>query len=113
FTAEPSVGYRFSGWDGLPGQTDSSITMQLPGNLTVTAHFDPKLISLRALANAGQLILNAHGPVGDTCFLEVSNDLATWNEIGAVTFDDEGNASRQFAISPGSHRVFYQLKLSP
>jgi hypothetical protein len=113
FTALPATGYKFAGWNGLVGVTTNSVTLQLPGPLILTAMFEPQPVTLAATIENSALQLSAHGLTNQLCSLLRSLDLNAWQEIGVVTFDENGNAAQELAVDPMAPPTFFQLRIVP
>jgi hypothetical protein len=106
-------GYKFAGWNGLLGIASNSVSLQLRGPLTLTAMFEAQTISLAASVKNSALQISARGLTNQVCSLQRSTDLATWQEIGTVTFDANGSASQEVTVDPAAPPTFFQLRIAP
>jgi hypothetical protein len=113
FTALAAPGYKFAGWNGLLGIASNSVSLQLRGPLTLTAMFEAQTISLAASVKNSALQISARGLTNQVCSLQRSTDLATWQEIGTVTFDANGSASQEVTVDPAAPPTFFQLRIAP
>ncbi|MCL4177304.1 MAG: CotH kinase family protein [Verrucomicrobia bacterium] len=115
--ARPQPGYRFAGWDGLPGVFASTVTLELAADWTLAARFEvdaaaqPKLDVVRA--GADEIRLEASGPVEGVGVIERSADLEEWEAWRELAFDGEGRAVVVVTgeVGVGSAK-FYRVRLS-
>lgn len=110
FTAEAMPGYRFAGWDGLFGVTTNRVTLRLNSDFTVTALFEPAEVTLHAVLQNGELVLQVHGAAGSGCTVEHSADVGLWSFLRSITLDANGTAEfRQPVIGAAE---FYRVRMT-
>lgn len=115
-TATPRAGYRFEGWDGLPGVTSAEVTLLLNGDLSLRARFVPieeRRPIVRAVRTAlpNLVQIEVLGPPGASCRVEISSDLADWTRVADLALDGDGTAVWRPEITAASSRSFYRVRL--
>lgn len=94
-TAQPSAGWRFAGWLGLPGITNSTITLSLGQDFATAALFEPEralTLGRVTLTPGRRLSVEMSGPPGSRALLESSADLVLWRGTSEAIFDSSGSA---------------------
>ena len=111
--AEPATGYRFAGWDGLSGVETNDVRLQLQGNWSLTARFEPLTVTPATLALHGgppqPLELRVSGAPGTRWAVETSPDLVTWLPLQELTLGAAGGGLA--TINATSARAFFRARL--
>lgn len=112
--AMPEPGYRFAGWDGLPGVQTNTVSLLLNGDLALKARFEPEetprpVLRLSRAVDAAGARLEVSGAPGSTWRLEVSDDLAAWNQLARLVLDDHGAATFEIGIAAAGSQRAYRL----
>ena len=108
--ARPEPGYAFVGWNGLLGVTTNDVQLQLQGDWTIAARFEPAT-PVRArlearLDPAGSLYLSLTAGPETPWTVETSSDLQTWSRGQLLVTDAEGHAHTTIEMEPANRRWF-------
>lgn len=115
-TAEAAPGFRFAGWDGLPGLANSSVRLVLHGDSTIGARFvgDPGIplrLELPEPGPNGALRFGITGAPGISCDIEISTDLSQWVRQVSLLLDAEGHAAFTWSDTTATRRGFVRLRI--
>jgi hypothetical protein len=115
-TALALPGYRFAGWRGLPGVATNQITVQLNGDLAVTAEFleeppPPTLLRLVQTEGTEDWVLEIVGPPQARCWLEEALDLGAWTAVEEVRLGATGKATGTPSPTASAARRFYRVRV--
>lgn len=115
-TAEPAPGFRFAGWDGLPGLASSTVRLVLQGNTTLGARFvpDPGIPLRLAVPQSdpnGALRFDIIGPPGIACDIEISTDLSRWVRQVSLLLDAAGHGSFTWSGTVATRKGFVRLRV--
>jgi hypothetical protein len=115
-TAEPASGYRFAGWEGLPGLADHSIRLALQDDTTIGARFVPNQETpLRLEASqpgpTGTLRFTISGAPGIACDIEISTDLRNWVKQVSILLDAEGHGTFSWSGTAATRAGFVRLRI--
>lgn len=115
-TAVAEPGFRFSGWDGLPGVTTDSVRVLLSEDTTVGARFEVEPAVPLELENPrrgpdGSLLAGLRGPPGGRVILEHAAELGLWDPGTTLTLDLEGRAEVRVTVPAGSGSLYLRARL--
>jgi hypothetical protein len=112
-TANPKPGFKFTGWQGLPGTETNSVTLLLNGDLAVSATFTPDTSSAPRFLNFHKtpsgIEFLAAGIAAASYSFETSNDLKSWTKVQDATSDETGEM--KFEEETKDQNAFYRLVL--
>ena len=103
-TAYPANGYKFTGWSGASTSTNTSITVTMDGDKTLTAKFEPITYTVTFSANGGTgTIPNQSAQSGNSITLPTGSNLSKtgstfdgWNTNASGTGTNYGGGSSFF-----------------
>jgi hypothetical protein len=115
-TAVAEPGFRFSGWDGLPGVASDSVTVLLSQDTTIGARFEPNPAVQLGFENPrrgpdGSFQAGLRGPAGGRVAVEQGGDLRGWISAVTVVLDLGGRAEVQLSVPPGTTQLYLRARL--
>ncbi|MES2431001.1 MAG: InlB B-repeat-containing protein [Bacteroidota bacterium] len=111
-TASPASGYTFTGWSGDASGTNTSVTVTMDGDRSVTANFAPVTYTLSTTAvpsaggtvsgagtyNSGTVVTLTATPASGYAFTGWSGDASDTNTSVTVTMDNNKSITANFAL---------------
>jgi hypothetical protein len=116
-SAVPAPAFRFKEWQGAPGGTTNPMSLELTGDLTLKAVFQPVPSSIPALdafegTEAGTIQFHCRGKLRQQYALEVSTDLVVWQTIQTLITDGQGEKILEVRPEANSPTRFFRLRES-